>query len=340
MSAGLQLVPDVSIVAQARALVAQARTVDEAKQLRDQAGAIAHFLRERGESEELVCEATEAKLWFERRIGELSEEIPAMPPQISGAMSRTEGSNTVLLPSALIVAPPSPCPAKQEVLKSAGISKMQASRWEKYARTPEPEFEKQAKAKAAKVRRAAAGEKVDPTLGGAVSVKEGYESDEWYTPERFVDAAREVMGGIDLDPASNAKAQETIRARRFFTREDDGLAQAWSGRVWLNPPYSQPLASQFADKLIAEIDRGKVSQAIMIQNASTDVAWFFDLARRCHVCLTRGRINFNRVDGGSAANRYGQVFFYHGDRVKEFRRVFGAFGLVGKLEGRDGASVR
>jgi hypothetical protein len=35
---------------------------------------------------------------------------------------------------------------------------------------------------------------------------------EWYTPERYLDLAREVLGTIDLDPASSEIAQETVRA--------------------------------------------------------------------------------------------------------------------------------
>jgi hypothetical protein len=62
---------------------------------------------------------------------------------------------------------------------------------------------------------------------------------EWYTPREYVDAAREVLGAIDLDPATSAVAQRTIQASRFFTREDDGLQHEWHGRVWLNPPYAR-----------------------------------------------------------------------------------------------------
>ena len=37
-------------------------------------------------------------------------------------------------------------------------------------------------------------------------------NNEYYTPGQFIEAAREVMGEIDLDPASCALAQETVRA--------------------------------------------------------------------------------------------------------------------------------
>lgn len=66
-------------------------------------------------------------------------------------------------------------------------------------------------------------------------------SNEHYTPAPVIEAARAVMGGIDLDPASCAVANETVKALAFFTKDDDGLGRAWGSsadpsRVWLNPP--------------------------------------------------------------------------------------------------------
>lgn len=166
-----------------------------------------------------------------------------------------------------------------------------------------------------------------------ISEAEDYDSDEWYTPDRIIDLARTVMGGIDLDPASCEMAQSAVQASTFYTKEDDGLAQEWGGRVWLNPPYSQPLATQFADKLRTEVSAGRVQEAVFVINSSTDARFWHSLADECaQMCLTKGRINFNSAKGGSAANRYGQTFFYFGPNVDRFRDQFGAIGLVGKME--------
>jgi len=56
---------------------------------------------------------------------------------------------------------------------------------------------------------------------------------EYYTPVEIIEAARRVMGGIDLDPASSENANRIVRATRIFTAQDDGLSQPWNGRVWL-----------------------------------------------------------------------------------------------------------
>jgi hypothetical protein len=94
---------------------------------------------------------------------------------------------------------------------------------------------------------------------------------EWYTPSPIIEAARRVMGGIDLDPASSAAANETVRAAMFFTVADDGLTRPWHGRVWLNPPFAEN--ARFIAKLVAEYDAGNVTEACCLTFASLDTEW-------------------------------------------------------------------
>lgn len=61
-------------------------------------------------------------------------------------------------------------------------------------------------------------------------------TNEHYTPGPIVRAARETLGAIDIDPASCARANTVVRAKRFFDERDNGFRKSWVGRVFLNPP--------------------------------------------------------------------------------------------------------
>ena len=164
------------------------------------------------------------------------------------------------------------------------------------------------------------------------------QSSEWYTPAVYVAAARSVMGGIDLDPASSAEANATIGAAHYYGRGDDGLSLAWFGRVWLNPPYSDysGQAAEWARRLLREVIAGNVSDGIMLINLST----VYQEAMQAIIalgaaCLVNHRIKFVPGPGAAPSGTrptQANMFLYLGRDYGRFAQTFSAFGVV--VQGR------
>lgn len=152
-------------------------------------------------------------------------------------------------------------------------------------------------------------------------------SDEYYTPQPIIDAARRVMGGIDLDPASSPEANKRVRAARFFTQADDGLAQPWTGRVWMNHPFGRETNRPWIAKIAREC-QGGVSEAICITFAATSEQWFAPLLNRPQ-CYLAPRTNYYLKDGTLKKGvTKGSVVTYFGPNVGKFAREFSALGIV------------
>jgi len=158
------------------------------------------------------------------------------------------------------------------------------------------------------------------------------ENNEWYTPGEYVEAARDVMGSIDLDPASCPTANKTVRASRIFTAEDNGLATAWHGNVWLNPPYGRNDEHEsnqgvWSARLIDQYENGEVDQAVLLVNAVTDRVWFRPLWGYA-ICFVGSRIKFYSPEGQKPQPTHGNVLVYLGPKVQAFARRFSEFGRV------------
>lgn len=152
---------------------------------------------------------------------------------------------------------------------------------------------------------------------------------EGYTPAQYVEAARAAMGGINVDPASHARAQTIVQADEYYTKETNGLDCEWVGNVFLNPPYNSGLIEKFIDKLLAELAAGRTTAAVLLTNNNTDTRWFHSAAGAANaICLTKGRINFYKPDSSITSPTNGQCFFYFGPRREDFAAHFSAIGLV------------
>jgi ParB family chromosome partitioning protein len=175
------------------------------------------------------------------------------------------------------------------------------------------------------------------------------DSPEWYTPSPYVEAARAVMGGIDLDPASHEEANRTVKAKRFFTVEDDGLSQPWSGRVFLNPPGG--LVKEFWAALMHMWCSDAIDQAIWIgysleqMQTLQSAGGAMPSPAEFSICFPRRRIAFVENEAkraeriakleaaGKRANRgslpsHANYVVYLGHNPSKFVTEFSAFGAV------------
>jgi len=164
-------------------------------------------------------------------------------------------------------------------------------------------------------------------------------SNEWYIPGWLIKAATEVLGAIDLDPASCALANETVKAARYFTEADNGLAQPWYGRVWLNPPFGvtgvpwrsawqgQSVAGLWIEKLLAAYQAGDVTAAILLAKADPKQRWFQPLMDYA-LCFAGERVKFDRPGLPHETFQFGTALIYFGPAQPRFIEVFRKIGDI------------
>ena len=152
---------------------------------------------------------------------------------------------------------------------------------------------------------------------------------EWFTPAEWVDLVREVLGSIDLDPASCAEAQEIVGADTYYSPEngEDGIELPWTGNVFVNPPYRVDPCRGFVDRFLTHDGAG-----IMLTANATDADWGQALLHGSDaICFPEGRIKFVRPGGNNAGSaKFGQLFSYRGPDVARFEEVFSRRGKVFK----------
>ena len=289
--------------------IALASSIDEVKQIRDKAEALRQYIRQQGATLEMQNHCAEIKIRAERKAGEMLGETEKQGP---GQYQQLHDVTAAVPPS----------------LADLGISRIQSHRWQQEASIPEERFERHV----AEVK--ARGDEL--TSKGILELANVHVSNnsgesEWYTPSVYIEAARDVMGSIDVDPASSDKANKTVGASVYYTAETDGLDKDWNGNVWLNPPYAQPLIEMFCAALADKYDSGEVKQACVLVNNATETTWGQRLLRSCSaVCFPKGRIRFLDSDGNPGAPLQGQAILYFGDNADRFVYVFGTFGATSK----------
>lgn len=299
----------VQRVDQARTLLALARDAVEAKTVADMAHAAAIYAKRQKLSQDAIDYANSVKIDAMRLMGEFLALAEKNKGSAGQGRPKIGGTKTV------------PPKNEQPTLAEAHITKNESSLCQKLAKLAKDEPEQFEAIRESKV-------PVSSVFSSA-HVSRNTGDNDWNTPNEIIDLARTVMGGIDLDPASNPAANKEIQAAKFYTKDDDGLVKQWKGRVWMNPPYSGELIALFTEKLAESYQSGNVTQAIALVNNATETGWFQGLAAHAtHVCFPFRRVKFWYPPNSISQPLQGQAIFYLGDRGELFADTFLPLGLV------------
>jgi hypothetical protein len=181
---------------------------------------------------------------------------------------------------------------------------------------------------------------------------------EHYTPEPIIRLARELMGDIFLDPASDHIANEIVQASCIMTKEDDGFKHSWIGTtVFCNPPgrtkdtpRSQPGITEWFLKMYEEHHKGNFVEGIFIGYTLELLAKVGDIILKYPICIPQphrlgvttgmGRIKFDAVtdSGGRESQKqptHGNIIVYFPpktlgfpcqDKIQMFHDIFSKLG--------------
>ena len=281
--------------------LAAAETVDEAKAVADTAKAIELWARRRKAGKPVLIQAMEYQRRAQRIMGRMIE-------QEYGTHGGDRRSSVTV------------------TLETLGVDKNDSRFCRAIAKASDAEFETWLDM----------CRKVDeePTQAAAVRLHLGAHvgnnsgNSEWYTPQEYVDAVWQSMGGIDTDPCSCQAANAVVKAETFYDEADNGLGREWHGRVFVNPPYGDGTVSQFSAKLLEELDASRATQAVFLVNNCTETKWFqLLISRAAAVCFPRGRISFWSLEHKSKSPLQGQAVMYFGSESKRFVGAFSGIGF-------------
>ena len=111
-------------------------------------------------------------------------------------------------------------------------------------------------------------------------------TDLWATPQELFDELDKEFH-FELDVCATP---ENAKCRKFYTKEQDGLAQPWTGLVWCNPPYGREIGQWVRRAFFAAVAGATV---VMLLPARTDTRWFHEyIYGKAEVRFIRGRLKF------------------------------------------------
>ena len=118
------------------------------------------------------------------------------------------------------------------------------------------------------------------------------ETHEWETPQSVFDSLN-AQFRFTLDVCAN---HDNAKCERYFTKEDDGLSQEWTGTCWMNPPYGREIG-KWMEKAYESAKQG--ATVVCLVPARTDTRWWYDYAMAGEIKLVKGRLRFGGANNSA-----------------------------------------
>ena len=115
-------------------------------------------------------------------------------------------------------------------------------------------------------------------------------SEEWATPQDLFDRLNDEFH-FTIDACAT---KENAKVIRFFTKDQDGLKQDWTGEtVWCNPPYGRHI-KHWIYKAYKHFIGGGTS--VLLVPARTDTQWFHEYVYgKAEIRFIKGRLKYGNA---------------------------------------------
>lgn len=122
-------------------------------------------------------------------------------------------------------------------------------------------------------------------------------TDEWRTPKWLFQWANQTFGPFQIDVAAS---NGNHLCEEWFTRENSALDRPWTGKCWMNPPYSHGNLWEFCQKAFMETDRGNADLVFGLLKDDRSTKWYWNFVKPCTIeIVPPKRIAFEGADAGA-----------------------------------------
>lgn len=153
-------------------------------------------------------------------------------------------------------------------------------------------------------------------------------TDRYFTPPTFLESVhRQWPEGIDLDPCWDPGCVVSATTRYDIRKDQDGLALPWIGKVFCNPPYSEPAPWLAKAARHGETDGG---ECIVLVNATVgNRPWKNHVYPYALILFLLGRVKFRRFDRDKSSTVFlDSAVLYYGKDRQRFIDVWGSKGTI------------